>query len=355
MGDKLSISEAARFLKISRPTFNIRRLKYKFKEIIEGSKICIKKSELLNIYANEHYNNQNVNLILTENDSIEKILIDHNTFDLRLINLIDGYGIITLMTTAVSILESGKSLYVVLLDLPSIRILKSAGFFSELKRRFNNRVFYNENLSTIQDTEKPFLALHYLAYKGQERKILEDLVPLLIKQNFSEDVIGYLGWITGELADNSLTHAQGPCYILIGQFDGPNNYLELAIGDTGKGIQKSLKENLKYKSLTDQEAFLKAFQSKVSCWPDENERGKGLCDLLIVAMGNGALLRVDSKKLGLMFNFTNGQKEVIKKNPSSNFGGSRFSLLLINGNFVNITRGEVDKFIERERERLCKL
>lgn len=355
MGDLLSLSEAAKFLGISRPTFNARRKEFKLNEIEEGSKTLIKKSDLLRLYVKEHYRSPFLNLIVTDDDLLEKILIDQNTFDLRLINVIDGYGIISLITAAVSILESGLSIYVLLLDTSAVRILKASGFFSELNRRFENRVFYNEEVSGIQDIAKPFLTLHYLAYKGQERKMLEDLVPLLAKQNFSADIVGHLGWITGELADNSLTHAKGPCYVLIGQFNAKNNFLELAIGDTGKGIHGSLKENPKYKLLTDREAFIKAFQSRVSCWSDENQRGKGLCDLLIVAMGNGALLRVDSKEMGLMFNFTNGQKEVMKRKPESTLGGARFCLLLINDKFVNVEREDVDYFIERERARICKI
>lgn len=355
MGDLLSLSEAAEFLGISRPTFNVRRLENKFNEITDGNKTLIKKSDLLGLYAKEQYRTQFLNLIVTEDDSLEKILIDKNTFDLRLINLIDGYGIISLITVAVSILESGESLYIISGDTSATRILKAAGFFSELKRRFENRVFYNEDVSKISDVAKPYLALHYLAYKGQERKMLENLVPLLTKQNFNSDVVGHLGWITGELADNSLTHAKGPCYVLIGQFNATNNYIELAIGDTGKGIHRSLKENPKYKALSDQEAFLKSFQPRVSCWSDDKERGKGLCDLLIVAIGNGALLRVDSKEMGLMFNFTNGQREAMKRKPASKYGGARFCLLLINDQFLDITREEVDRFIERERVRLCEI
>ena len=49
MGDLLSLSEAAEFLGISRPTFNARRLEHKFNEIIEGNKTLIKMSDLLNI------------------------------------------------------------------------------------------------------------------------------------------------------------------------------------------------------------------------------------------------------------------------------------------------------------------
>lgn len=355
MGDLLSLSEAAEFLGISRPTFNARRAEYKFSEIIEGNKTLVRKSDLLNLYIKEHHQSQYLNLVITDDDLILKILVDGNTLDLRLINIIDGYGIITLITTAVSILEAGESLYILLADISAVRILKAAGFFAELKRRFENRVFYNEDITNIKDIAKPFLALHYLAYRGQERKMLEDMVPLLMKQNFSDDIVGYLGWITGELADNSLTHAKGPCYVLIGQFNDRNNFLEMAIGDTGKGIHGSLKENPKYQALSDQEAFLKAFQSKVTCWSDDNERGKGLCDLLIVAMGNGALLRVDSREMGLMYNFTNGQREVTSRQPASVHGGARFCLLLINDKFVKIVRDEVDSFIERERERLCKI
>lgn len=101
---------------------------YKFNEIIEGKKTLIKKSDLLSLCTKEQYRTQLLNLIVTDDDLLEKILIDKNTFDLRLINLIDGYMIISLITTAVSILESGKSFYIILGDTSATRILKAAGF-----------------------------------------------------------------------------------------------------------------------------------------------------------------------------------------------------------------------------------
>ena len=355
MSNLISLSEAAEFVGISRPTFNVRRIEYKFSEVHEGNKTLIPKCELLKLYSKENHRSQYLNLILTEDDTLEKIFVDENTLDLRLINFIDGYGIITLITTAAAILESDKSIYIIFSDNHAVRVLKAAGFFSELKKRFENRVFYNQDIETIQEIAKPFLSLHYIGFKGQERKILEDLIPLFQNQNFSTDVIGHLGWITGELVDNSLTHAQGPCYILIGQFNSKNKYLEVAIGDTGKGIYSSLKQNPKHQALGDDEAFLKAFKSKISSWPDTAKRGKGLCDLLIIAIGNGALLRVDSKEKGLMFNFINGQKEVMRQQPASTAGGARFCLLLINEKFNEVNREEVDKFVERETERLCKI
>lgn len=52
--------------------------------------------------------------------------------------------------------------------------------------------------------------------------------------------------------------------------------------------------------------------------------------------------------MGLMFNYTNGQREVMKKAPASDLGGARFCLLLINDKFIAIEREEVDNFIERE-------
>lgn len=44
-----------------------------------------------------------------------------------------------------------------------------------------------------------------------EGKVLELFLTDLLSKGFSEAQAGYIGWIIRELADNSLTHAKGPC------------------------------------------------------------------------------------------------------------------------------------------------
>ena len=353
MDGYLSLQQAAAFLGLSRPTLNARRRERTFSEITDGPRTLLKKEELLELYAKERLVSPSLNLVVTENDKIDSLTADENTLDLRKINLIDAYGTMSLLVCCLDILERKKTLYLIVSDSNAISSLEVMGFFKELIRRFEGRVFWNESGFPTDGKKgsKAFLPIRYIAFKGQERKYLEDLVPLLNRQGFDDETIGYLSWFIGELADNSLTHAQGPCYVLLGQFSGKKTYLEIAIGDVGKGLFTSLKENPKYASLPDEIAFIKAFQSQVSCWPDDKPRGKGLSDVLALAMGSGSILRVDSKNRGLIFNFSSGQKELMDKKPSTPHGGARFCWVLINDEFKNEDRSSVDAFILREIEK----
>ncbi len=347
----LSIVEASIFLKISRPTLNSRRKQLNLSELQDGNRTLLKKSELLTLYAKENPCAPSLNLVATEGDRLDNVIVDETTFDLRKINVVDAYGAISLIVAATEVVEKRKSLYLIVNGDRAMSQLCKIGFFKELERRFEGRVFWNsEDLPNAEEgTSKIFLPIKYIAFRGQERQYLEEvLYPLLKKQGFNDEVIGYLGWIIGEIADNALTHAKGPCYILMGQFSQKLNFLEIAIGDTGKGIQKSLKENPKYKDLSDNDAFIKAFQSQVSSWSDDSPRGKGLSDMLSIAMGSGSLLRVDSKELGIMFNFSNGQKELQFMPPTTSYGGTRFCWVLVNDIFGQAGRSDVDQFITRQ-------
>ena len=351
----LSIIEASNFLKISRPTLNARRKQLNLSELHDGNRTLLKKSDLLKLYAKENPCVPSLNLVATEVDPLDNVIVDDTTFDLRKINIVDAYGAISLIVAAAEVVESRKSLYLIVNGNRAMSQLCQIGFFKELQRRFEGRVFWNnDDLPDIEEgTSKIFLPVKYIAFRGQERQYLEEILyPLLKKHGFNDEVIGYLGWIIGEIADNALTHSKGPCYILMGQFSQKVNFLEIAIGDTGKGIQKSLKENPKYAHLSDDDAFIKAFQSQVSSWSDDNPRGKGLSDMLSIAMGSGSLLRVDSKELGIMFNFSNGQKELQFKSPTTSHGGTRFCWVLVNEIFGQAGRADVDQFITRQLGRV---
>jgi hypothetical protein len=348
----LTICECADFLGLSRPTFNLRRKEYKFLEKRVGTKTYISKAEIIvKAFAKEKFEKPHLNFMLTEKSSGKSIYVDENTLDLRRLSILDAYGVLALLTEVIAKLENNTSLYFVVADTSAIRVLKHIGFFKELKRRFPDTTFWDEPLveSLNESTIKVFQPIRYIGVKGQDRGLLEGIIPALTKQGFKSEVTGYIGWLIGELADNSHTHAKGPCYILIAQLHNSNTkFLDIAIGDTGMGIHKSLKSNPKYKSLSDETAFLKAFKSKVSSWSDEADRGKGLNDILAIAMGNKSVLGVDSGPHGIMFNFTSFEREVEKRRPIFNTPGTRFCLCLINEIFKKVDRAEVDRFIERQ-------
>src|SRR5437868_14806919 len=96
----ISVQEAADFLHISRPTLNTRRQHYKFNEIKDGNSVLLKKKELLFLYAKENPVLPTLNLVVTENDKIEDLIVDEDTLDLRKINLIDAYGAISLIVAS---------------------------------------------------------------------------------------------------------------------------------------------------------------------------------------------------------------------------------------------------------------
>lgn len=351
----LSIIEAAAFVGVSRPTFNSRRKQLNLNEVKDGNRTIIKKSDLLGLYAKENACIPILNLVVTEQDRLSNVLVDDTTFDLRKINIVDAYGAISLMVAAAQVIEAKRSLYLIVNKSRAILQLCQIGFFQELQRRFEGLAFWNsDDLPNFEGVSSQiFLPIKFIAFRGQETQYLEDVLnPLLLKQGYKEDVIGYLGWIIGEIADNALTHAKGPCYILLGQFGSRSNFLEIAIGDMGQGIQSSLKSNPKYANFSDKSALIKAFQSRVSSWSDENPRGKGLSDMLSIAMGSGSLLRVDSKELGVIFNFSNGQQELQITTPMTNLGGTRFCWVLVNDKFEEVGRQEVDQFISRQLEKV---
>ncbi len=350
----ITLSQAAKFMGVSRPTMNKFRMQYSISEKKKGRSVYLNKAELLKVYAQENNFYSTQSLLITENDAVENFKVDANTFDLRKISRIDAYGSMSLLIACVNLLEKRVPLFLIVSDTVSISTLCLIGFFKELDRRFNGQYFLNvDDLPKNPETKgySAFLPFKYIAFGGQETQLLASLAPLLQKQEYDSDIAGYIGWMMGEVADNSLTHAKGPCYVLMGQFSKENKFLQIAVGDTGKGIFNSLKENPKYSSLLDEVAFIKAFQSTVSCWPDTKPRGKGLCDVLSLAMRSHSILRVDSQNLGLLFNFTHHQKELQIRNPASQTGGSRLCWLLINNQFGPIERQDVDNFILKEIER----
>lgn len=118
----------------------------------------------------------------------------------------------------------------------------------------------------------------------------------------------------------------------------------------GPGIHATLRKNPKYATLTEAQAFLTAFKPKVSSWPDEYGRGKGLTDILGIAMGNQAVLRVESGNMDLRVDFRTYDMKF--GSSSTNVSGTRFALVLIDHEFTIKSKADVSQFID---QRLAKL
>lgn len=341
---------------MSRPTFIEYRKKVRLIEVKKGRSTYFKKIEILNkLYAPAFRVQPTVEFVLINpNFDMKHILVDEFTIDLRMIRLLDPYGIVSLLCYVISLVSRGENVFLICEESVVTSQLVAAGFFKELERRFlalthwDVSVVGKSNPSAIS-LSQVYLPLREIRVKGQDRTVLNELLLSLLRRGFSETLAGYIGWILGELADNSLTHAKGPCYIMFTRYENEGvPYLEFAVGDSGVGIHKSLQTNQKYSQLNNPQALLKAFQSHVSSWPDSAERGKGLCDLLTVALGNGGWAKVDANEIGLFFNFTAGQRVADFSKPLAEISGTRFGIILFEKEFSGAARDEIDSFLSAE-------
>ena len=90
--------------------------------------------------------------------------------------------------------------------------------------------------------------------------------------------------------------------------------------------------------------FSVAFKPNVSCWADEYGRGKGLTDILAIAMGNQSILRAESGPNALYADFKTAVCRVELK--ERNAGGTRFCLVLIDHAFRLKTKEQASEFID---------
>lgn len=191
--------------------------------------------------------------------------------------------------------------------------------------------------------------------------IVEKIIGLLRAQGFSNSIGGYIGWIMGELVDNVMTHLvqsgmPGDCYLLAQRYrfaSFPSECLIIGVADLGPGIHTTLKENPKYKNLTDLQAFLTAFKPKVSSWADEYNRGKGLTDILGIAMGNQSVLRARSGTMEFQIDFRQKKAEIGQNIQLAKCGrflensrGTLFGVVLIDRDFEIKSKMEASQFID---------
>ena len=290
-----------------------------------------------------------VDLSILDDHTVSELLIADAVYDLRRIHFIDPYGVLSLLCSILTTAKDGTSVRLLVEDSYPIQKLHSLGFFHELERINPSNIFWDKSKVTglaSMDVDT-FLPIQYIGHKGGERQSSEDLIRLLIKHGFSEDIGASIGWIFGELADNALTHSKGPCYLMCQRFLSPKkedlNYLSIAVADMGVGIHNSLRTNMKYSSLDDKTALVTAFKSSVSSWSDEHNRGKGLTDVLTIFLGNYSYFRADSGSMGFHIDWEKGARSI---QPMCSAAGTRYSIVLTDGKFDGISRDAADSFVE---------
>ena len=364
----LSVTEVAQMLGISIPTLRMMRKTTALGklEILIGKRVKFSRKAIEEYLKGK---NDEVTQQKTPTGQLEIMstqdTINHKAkkdlIDLRDVLCIDPYGTLSLLIYLIGRSRESKSTELLISTSEACKKLRYVGFFDYIDQ-FAPLVKYNKK---ILEGEKYFppdslLPITLLRRKGEERRVLEQLNTLFIQQGFSEEIGSYVGWLLGELADNSLTHdgnllKNKMCFIQAQRYSVGENSKCVVIGiaDTGQGIHKSLKQNPKHKKLSDQVAVLSAFRPNVSSWDDEHKRGKGLTDILSIAMGNESLVRVSCGNIDFEFDFQTIKKVGIIRiePPLLEAQGTRFGVLYIDHQFKKKTREEVDEFLRKEIKR----
>lgn len=354
----ITSSQAQALLKVSSPTFNKIRAEYKIKShISQRRRLLFDRSEIIQkVIATQPLSLTPVNLNIGNADgNISQITLAPGVFDFRAINVLDPYGVLSILATIKEMADNQTAVNLIVDQSTVTKYLIGIGLFKELERSFGKFVFWDKKITNDVEVKLPdvLYPLKLIGYKGQDKSAAEDLLTALNAQGFSETIASYIAWILGELTDNSLTHSGSTCYILAARFSGETNLLEIGILDSGIGIQNSLRKNPKYADLDDKTALLSAFKSHVSSWPDEAGRGKGLTDVVNIAYANKSYFKVDSCDKSILWDFLELNKKVNFTKPMTASKGVRFCFVLLDNDFEIKDRKEIDEIInERLRHPL---
>lgn len=98
--------------------------------------------------------------------------------------------------------------------------------------------------------------------------------------------------------------------------------------------------------------MLTSFKPNVSGRDDAEKRGKGLTDVLKIAMECGSNLRVESNGLGFFLKFFSGKDNFETHTPLYQNEGTMISILFIDGNFASLERSDVSLYIDKCLEKL---
>jgi predicted DNA-binding transcriptional regulator AlpA len=353
--DRITLKEACDLLGISRPTLNVYRKKYQLSEVMLGGLVRLSQSEIIEkVILRDGYDRPDLSLSIHSNSKIKDLQPLPGVYDLRKISSVDVHGVMALLCSIKSHLKISESNTVTLLvdGSPFCSYLESMGFFTEVERANAGRVLCNYDAIQKGQTRRSaiILPLHLIGYRGAEKKILDDLYDPLLKQGFSEDYCGHIGWIIGELCDNAHTHSEGPCYLMIEALESSSTakrFLCISVGDIGVGIPESLKRNPKYSRLENRILLPMAFQSEVSRMEVEPKRGKGLNDVMSISKGNKSWLVVDTGGLGMRFDFRTSADKIEFCEPIVSVPGTRFTMVMIDSEFQKYSRPQINEIMQK--------
>jgi excisionase family DNA binding protein len=362
----LTIDEAARLLGVSRATFNLIRKENDITEIMVGKRPRFLSDELITVLSRRTSSATRSKktavgktaLNILSDDTVEQLEVRRNVFDIRLLAQVDAYGALSLLCALLVRAKTEKRVELLIDDRHICQYLKTIHFFYHLERE--DKITWDQKIlqgAAIQDTSI-LMPIKAIRAKGGERIIAEQLLKLLRQQGFKDSVGRAIAIILGELADNTMTHSHDSlservCYVSAKRFLwGESNCIIVGIADPGQGIPSSLRKNPDYRDLSDKQALLDSFKSYVTSWRD-SPRGKGLTDVLSIALGNRSLLRVDTGGIGLSMDLQkrdNPQVSFVK--PMASVSGTRFGLILIDTSFEKTDRKEADALINKKKSEL---
>jgi len=351
----LSIAEVCQILQISRPTLNKLRRERRLAEFYEGLRVRFHREEVLKLVGNLRnlppLETKRIRLTVFGTATPFDLETGKNTFDLKRIESIDPFGVLSLFCAVADRANQGNKVRLEVEDNFVCNHLRTLGFFIELEKLHKDRVSWDKGAlkSSYEDVSYP-IPLTEIRLQKQEAPVVERLIKLLREQGFSENIGPYIGWFIGELVDNSMTHLvragfPASCWVLAQRFrfvQSKSDCLIIGVADLGPGIHATLKTNPEYSALSDDRAFLTAFKPRVTSWLDV-DRGKGLTDILGIAMGNESVFRAESSQFCFRADFrdkTHGLTQ-LPNGPT----GTRFALVLIDHDFSMKKRTEIDEYI----------
>lgn len=362
----LSVGEAATLLGVSRTTFNKIRKEKAIAEVMVGKRARFYEAELLASFNStlktpktEAISQKSITTssvimnIFSDEETVRELEVAKNVFDLTALKQIDPYGALSLLCTLVARSKIESKIRLIINDGIACQTLKAVHFFYQVESQCGDKVVWDKNQlqgRTFEDTNL-LMPITAVTAKGAERPLAEKLIILLRKQGFNDSLGRNIAHIIGELADNTMTHSapalsERICYVSAQRFlYNQKDCIIVGLADPGSGIHTTLKSNSKYANLSDRQALLEAFRPYVTSW-DHVKRGKGLTDVLAIALGNNSYLRTDSGPIGLLMDFHERGNPMIKfNNPLTDVTGTRFGLILIDNHFERCTREDVDKIL----------
>lgn len=369
----LSIDEAAKLLGVSRITFNKIRKEHGLSEVMVGKRARFYEDEVLRTLVSKKKSSDQISktpltsrsvfsraevvLNIFSHHTVKDIETKPNVFDLTLLKQVDPYAALSLLCTIVDRARTNK-VFLEINDGVACQSLKAVSFFYHVESQCGSQVAWDRSIltgRTIEDTNL-LMPIRAVTSKGAERPLAESLIVLLRKQGFNDALGRGIAQILGELADNAMTHSaqamsERTCFISAQRFlYQERNCIIVGLADTGLGIPTTLKSNPKYSPLSDRAALLQAFRPYVTSW--DSMRGKGLTDVLGIALGNNSYLRADSGPIGLLMDFHDrANPEITFNTPLTDVTGTRFGLILIDNHFEKGTREQVDTMLAaKERE-----